>query len=389
MLNVVSLFSGIGGVEAGLHRAGHKTSMFCEIDPAASAVLSKQFPNVPIKKDVTLLRSLPPCELVAAGFPCQDLSLAGGKAGMGGDQSSLVHHMFRLLDTRSRAKPEWLLFENVPYMLALNSSSAMRSLVKMVEAAGYRWAYRVVDARTFGIPQRRQRIVLLASRNNDPCSVLFADEFGTPDSHTRPMQVDESLYYGFYWTMGKMGAGWAREATPPIKGGSGLGIPSPPAVWIPARDFVGTPDIRDAERLQGFRGNWTRPIEDLDFRSSIRWRLIGNAVSPKLSEWVGRRLNKPGSYVGKQDKPVTGGRWPRAAWGAAGRTYAADVTEWPIDAPKTPLSEFLKFPLKPLSLKATKGFRSRALVSKEISWSPRFLDSLAIHIARAETSISN
>jgi DNA (cytosine-5)-methyltransferase 1 len=236
----------------------------------------------------------------------------------------------------------------------------------MVEAAGYRWASRVVDARTFGIPQRRQRIMLLASRNNDPCSVLFADEAGTPDRHTRPMHIDESLYYGFYWTMGKMGAGWAREATPPIKGGSGLGIPSPPAVWIPALDFVGTPDIRDAERLQGFRDNWTRPIEDSDFRSSVRWRLVGNAVSPKLSEWVGRRLNRPGKYNGKQDKPVIGGRWPRAAWGGNGQAFEASVTEWPIDAPKTPLSKFLKYPLKPLSVKATKGFRSSSCVKGNI-----------------------
>jgi hypothetical protein len=69
--------------------------------------------------------------------------------------------------------------------------------------------------------------------------------------------------------------------------------------------------------------------------------------------------------------------------------FEAGVTEWPIDAPKTPLSKFLKYPLKPLSVKATKGFRSRALVSKEISWSPRFLDSLATHIKRAEQSTFN
>lgn len=382
MLNVVSLFSGIGGVEAGLHRAGHKTSLFCEVDPAASAVLAQNFSEVPNKSDVTLLKSLPRCDLVAAGFPCQDLSLAGGKAGMSGDQSSLVQHMFRLLDARLRSRPEWLLFENVPYMLVLDKSSAMRSLVKMVESAGYRWAYRVVDARTFGIPQRRQRIVMLASLKNDPRSVLFADESGTPDEHTRPKVVDESLYYGFYWTMGKMGAGWAREATPPIKGGSGLGIPSPPAVWIPARDFVGTPDIRDAERLQGFPENWTNPTDAFEFKPSVRWRLIGNAVSPKLSEWVGRRLKKPGKYVSKADKPVTSDRWPRAAWGEKGKIYEACVTEWPINAPKIPLSEFLKHPLKPLSVKATTGFRSRAMVSKEISWSPRFLDSLAIHISK-------
>jgi DNA (cytosine-5)-methyltransferase 1 len=384
MLKVVSLFSGIGGVELGLHRAGHKTELFCEVDPAAAFVLSKHFAKVPLKGDVRKLRSLPRCDIVTAGFPCQDLSLAGQKAGFAGDQSSLVSHMFRLLDAAKKDGPEWLLFENVPYMLVLNASKAMRLLVKEIELAGYRWAYRVVEARTFGIPQRRQRIILLASKSNDPCSVLFADDSGVPDTHTRPTEIDEALRYGFYWTMGKMGAGWAREATPPIKGGSGLGIPSPPAIWIPAQDFVGTPDIRDAERLQGFPSNWTGGLEDAGYRSGARWRLVGNAVSPKMSEWVGRRLNKPGRYDHSHDVEVIEGSWPKAAWGHRGRIYKANISEWPVNRCKNSLSEFLRYPLKPLSVKATKGFRGRALVSKEIAWSPRFLDSLAIHIRHAE-----
>lgn len=174
-LKIVSLFSGIGGVEAGLHRAGHSTTMFCEIDPAARAVLSHHFPDVRIKDDICALKSLPRCDVVTAGFPCQDLSLAGQKAGLSGSQSGLVEHMFRLIGSKNSTQPEWLLFENVPYMLVLDASKAMRSLVGKIEQAGYRWAYRVVDARSFGIPQRRQRIVLLASKTSDPRTVLFPD----------------------------------------------------------------------------------------------------------------------------------------------------------------------------------------------------------------------
>jgi DNA (cytosine-5)-methyltransferase 1 len=385
-LKVVSLFSGIGGVEAGLHRAGHSTILFCEVDRAAKRVLSSHFPDIPIKDDIRTLKSLPRCDLVTAGFPCQDLSLAGQKAGIGGSQSGLVEHLFRLINAKSSSRPEWLLFENVPYMLTLDTSKAMRSLVSLIESAGYRWAYRVVDARSFGIPQRRQRIVLLAARSSDPRAVLFSDQEGTPQSVTRPRDIDKKLCYGFYWTMGKMGAGWARESTPPIKGGSGLGIPSPPAIWIPANDFVGTPDIRDAERLQGFSANWTKPVEEDSFKEGARWRLIGNAVSTKLSEWVGRRLSRPGSYDSKEDQPLTGGRWPKAAWGEQGRAFSANVSEWPLDRPMIPLSEFLKYPLKPLSERATKGFRERALISKEIAWSPMFLDSLSIHIRRMQAA---
>jgi DNA (cytosine-5)-methyltransferase 1 len=79
---------------------------------------------------------------------------------------------------------------------------------------------------------------------------------------------------------------------------------------------------------------------------------------------------------------LNGARWPKAAWGEKGKAYAADVTEWPVNGKKIPLSQFLKHPLKPLSVRATDGFRGRASISKEIAWSPRFLDSLRIHAER-------
>ncbi len=389
MLKVASLFSGIGGVEVGLHNAGHSTVMFCEVDPCAQAVLRAHFPEVLISEDVQDLKSLPTCDMVAAGFPCQDLSLAGQKAGIKGEQSGLVDHLFRLLRASRSTAPKWLLFENVPYMLILDKSSAMRSLVKRLEAEGYNWAYRVVDARSFGVPQRRQRVILLASQTEDPRTVLFADDAGVADLHTRPGDIDEDAVYGFYWTMGKMGAGWAREATPPIKGGSGLGIPSPPAIWVPSFDFAGMPDIRDAERLQGLPEDWTKPVVDAGFRESRRWRLVGNAVCAKVAEWVGHRLNNPGTYNSTTDKLIEIGKWPNAAWGSQGKAYKVNVTEWPLHVEKESLRDFLRYPMKPLSARAAAGFRGRALVSKEIAWSPRFLDSLQSHIDRAGFSNAN
>lgn len=381
-MSVVSLFSGIGGLEIGLEQHGLDTELFCELDPAATAVLNEWFPEVPLHDDVQTLRSLPKCDVLTAGFPCQDLSLAGGKAGLGGGRSGLVSEVFRLLRT-VRSKPRWLLFENVPYMLILERGAGMATLTAALEEAGYSWAYRVVDARSFGLPQRRRRVLLLASRTEDPRDVLFADEGMSNLVEDRPSKVEIGPAYGFYWTMGKMGAGWAREATPPIKGGSGLGIPSPPAIWLSSEDFVGTPHIEDAERLQGFSAGWTAPVLDMPgFRASARWRLVGNAVCPPMAAWVGGRLSSPGNFDRTRASVLESAKWPKAAFGARGKRHAVDISEWPLVGNASLLEDFLKSPLKPLSLRATLGFRSRAMASQEIAWSSQFIDSLGVHIER-------
>lgn len=80
-MRVAGLFAGIGGIELGLSRAGWSSELLCEVDPAAQRVLGSHFPDVPLAPDIRSLRSLPPVELVTAGFPCQDLSQAGLTAG--------------------------------------------------------------------------------------------------------------------------------------------------------------------------------------------------------------------------------------------------------------------------------------------------------------------
>ncbi len=378
-MRIASLFSGIGGLELGLHTQGFDTRLFCENDTAAQAVLSAHFPHVPIHDDVRTLRSLPQCDVLTAGFPCQDLSLAGDKAGLKGSRSGLVSHVLRLVNRATR-KPNWLLIENVPYMLLLDKGSGMASLTDLLEDAGYSWAYRVVDARSFGLPQRRRRVILLASRRDDPREVLFADDSSRKFVEGRPSDVNIGPAYGFYWTMGKMGAGWAREATPPIKGGSGIGIPSPPAIWLSSKDFFGTPQIEDAERLQGFEAGWTEPVLEAGLRASTRWRLIGNAVCPPMAEWVATRLLDPDHYDASRDAPLAAGKWPRAAYGMKGKRSGVEISEFPFARHAPRLRSFLSMPLKPLSLRATVGFRSRAMVSREIAWAPEFIESLATHI---------
>ena len=283
-LTVAGLFAGIGGIEVGFHRAGHETELLCEIDPGASNVLRHRFPDVPLATDIRAIKGLPNVDIVAAGFPCQDLSQAGRTAGIGGTQSSLVGEVFRLLDSRKRG-PKWLVLENVSFMLQLDRGRAMRYLADELEVRGYSWAYRVVDTRAFGLPQRRQRVILIASKTEDPRTVLFAD-----DAEPFEPGFSPNRWCGFYWTEGSRGLGWAVDAVPTLKGGSTIGIPSPPAIWKPKTGEIVTPGISDAERLQGFDADWTLPALEAPRRAP--WPSV---------EVGGQRGERPCSGMGRHE----------------------------------------------------------------------------------------
>lgn len=375
-LRTAGVFAGIGGVERGLQRHGHPAVLLAEIDLAAQAVLRARFPDTRLVGDICELKTLPACDLVAAGFPCQDLSQCGKTQGIDGTQSSLVREVFRLVEA-AKKRPEWLLLENVPFMLRLDRGRAMTFVTAELGRLGYRWAYRTIDARAFGVPQRRLRVVLVAARNNDPRDVLFADNLPTPPVPT------SATGYGFYWTEGSTGLGWGVDCVPTLKGGSGLGIPSPPAIWIPEERRVVTINIRDAERLQGFPAGWTKPADDEDPRAGTRWRLVGNAVCVRVAAWVGRRLARPGKCVcamGAIFEP--GDQWPTAAYGGDEGIRAVAASTWPVGWQGRPLLEFLRYPTKPLSHRATAGFLSRAKKSR-LKFADNFLADLEYQLSGA------
>lgn len=355
-LAVAGLFAGIGGIELGLHDAGHETALLCEWDGTARRVLEHRFPTIPLACDVAELDSIPRVDLVTAGFPCQDLSQAGRTAGIRGTRSGLVDHVFRLLDGADPG-PRWLLLENVSFMLSLDRGEAMRWLTEQLEQRGYSWAYRVVDTRAFGLPQRRQRVILLASRVEDPRPLLLNHDHGEVEIGDRA-----GLSCGFYWTEGVRGLGWAVDAVPTLKGGSTIGIPSPPAIWHPGSGRIVTPDLRDAERLQGFEADWTVAADEVPGRRRTnRWKLVGNAVSVPVARWIGERLKGREDFDHEAGAPLPrGGRWPRAAWGHHDERRAVDVSMWPLAVPRPHLHEFLAYEPALLSARATAGFLSRA-----------------------------
>lgn len=372
---MVGLFAGIGGLELGLGEHGWDTQLLCEIDAGAQAVLSARFGDVPLHSDVTKLRAIPAgTDLVAAGFPCQDLSQAGRTAGITGDRSGLVDEVFRLV--KRRKGPRWLLIENVPFMLQLGRGAAMRHITDALEDLGYTWAYRVVDARAFGLPQRRQRVLMLASRTEDPREVLFPQDAG-------PVEIGDPTLdpCGFYWTEGVRGLGWAVNAVPTLKGGSTIGIASPPAVRLPSGELV-TPGIADVERLQGFDPDWTAPATDaLGVRAGHRWKLVGNAVSVRMASWVGERLANQTPYSPDGESLLLHSqRWPTAAWGRDRVSYRVPVSTWPVHEPYENLSGFLDDP-RLLSARATAGFLRRTRMGN-LRFPPGFIDDVETHLDR-------
>jgi DNA (cytosine-5)-methyltransferase 1 len=370
---VAGLFAGVGGIERGLARSGHQASLLCENDLGASEVLRARFPHVALCGDIRKLVRLPrKTTLVAAGFPCQDLSQAGKTTGIAGARSGLVGEIFRLLEEH---RTPWVLLENVPFMLQLGRGEAMNVITSALEALNYKWAYRVVDARAFGLPQRRRRVYLIASNIGDPRTVLFADEAGPVDE---PKLNGHPLACGFYWTEGIRGLGWAVDAVPTLKGGSTIGIPSSPAILLPSGEVV-TPDIRDAERLQGFPSGWTKPAERVAKKGS-RWKLVGNAVSVPAAAWVGRRLAKPGSILDFALTPLGDSkRWPTAAWNVGEGRVAVAASEWPVKRRYISLDTFLKFQPALLSVKATSGFLRRTEIAK-LRFPPGFLKAVQLHL---------
>jgi len=370
-MKVAGLFAGVGGIELGLSREGFEAALLCEFDPAAQAVLKSRFEGVPLVGDVRSLKRLPKgIDLLTAGFPCQDLSQAGRTKGIEGERSGLVGEVFRLL--RNSDVPH-VLIENVSFMLQLEQGRAMRFVVDSLRALGYRWGYRVLDSQAFGVPQRRQRVFIFASKEIDPGRVLFGSDVPSPE-----VPGHQGCACGFYWTEGERGLGWAVDSVPTLKGGSTVGIPSPPAIWMPTGELV-TPEIRDVERMQGFPIDWTKPTAEVA-RETFRWKQMGNAVSVPVARWLGGRISRPGAMKCPMLAEVAPNRrWPTAALDVGGLSVAVDASMWPVHFKRDALVDFLRFPTKPLSARATLGFLQR-LHKGQLHLPDGFLDAVEAHL---------
>lgn len=347
-MRFIDLFAGIGGFRLGFEQAGHVAVASSEVDPSANKVRSAQWAADNLG-DITALKpqEIPDADIWTLGFPCQDVSQAGQRAGLSGARSGLV---WTVLDLAAQRRPRWLLMENVPGLLSVDGGRGFGTLLARLGELGYGWAWRVLDAQHFGVAQRRRRVFILACL--DPgtgwqraAEVLLEPEGVQWDPPARGAARPDIAKPLASCSQG--GSGWRSNgceetfviAAPPLaatltSGRSSPGVnppgrrqeddinlvagiipfnaaqvtsrlnrsrcgPGEPSHTLAASgepESVAASDgawVRrltplECERLQGFPDGWT----DVGLSDAARYRCLGNAVAVPVVEWIGRRLTR-------------------------------------------------------------------------------------------------
>ncbi len=333
-----SLFAGVGGFDLGFEAAGWTPKWQVEWDARCQSVLARHWPQVPRYGDVSTVSGLEPVDCITYGFPCQDLSVAGRRAGLDGDRSGLFFDAVRIIkemrDATGGKYPTWAVAENVPGLLSADRGAAMgRCLDALADigAMGIEWA--VLDAQHFGVPQRRKRVFLVAwwdprigsggpllpvgescaghsasggtagsgaSRHVAECLNSGGNTGGfrtEPGAHlipaiTDPSRLDDQatgqLIPAFVKARCAQSETWETGRPAPTLNAFDNGTESRATVLV---DGVRRLTPRECERLMGWPDDHTRWAADgREIADSNRYKMCGNGVVAPVSEWVARRL---------------------------------------------------------------------------------------------------
>lgn len=290
-MKVASFFSGIGGIDLGLERAGMEVVFQCEINHFGQQILKKHWPNVQLEGDINDVKptDVPSAELWCGGFPCQDLSLAnqGKRQGLEGARSGLFY-MFAELIRAQEKKPRWVFMENVPGLLNSRKGDDFKRLLYTMDELGYGISWRVLDAKYFGTPQRRRRVYIVASYRSlrsaevlfEPSAATILDKAGGLREHSYADELAEDPRITNYYAIQHAGIGRIPSAGPQAKGYRNDGETY-------TCDSRGSSDaICKTDAPFGIRAS-SGISAGLD---SNRWRALGNAVAVPVIEWIGRRI---------------------------------------------------------------------------------------------------
>lgn len=382
-MKVGSLFSGIGGFGLGL---GMPVAWQVEKDSQCLRVLAHHWPTVERINDVRKAgcHNLKPVDLICGGFPCQDLSVAGKRAGLDGERSGLWFGFLRII---GELRPCWVLIENVPGLLSSHKGSDFLTILQGLAQLGYYAAWRVLDSQYFGVPQRRRRVFIVASLGNGRCAEVLFEPTCLCGNPPPSREARESLTQNTASSLSAWGGkqrshnersshGWSQERQPCLSGGQdhnlvafggnntahpintatacnahgGTGrhdfesetfVVTPPLTGNPYGDHESReglltvafaertrPNGRNIEtqtelayavdnpasggsahcrnisyaggvrrltpteclRLQGFPNNWL----DIDppLSDSAKYRMVGNAVTVSVIQWIAQRLQR-------------------------------------------------------------------------------------------------
>lgn len=308
MMKVGSLFSGVGGLDLGFERQGFSISWACDKEKTCRRILSKQFPNTKIYDDVCTLdpTKVEQVDIVIGGFPCQDLSVAGKKKGLAGERSGLFYEFIRIVRDMP-TKPSFVVVENVPGMLTSNNG---RDFAVVLHEMVKQWcpksiAWRTLDSRFFGVPQRRERVFIVADLAGERASKilnLHTDLRG--DIRKRESERKNSVS-----SFSNLFDEYDNEYPQTVRKSRKAQTNKDYETWIQTNyaNTLNLFDVRqrssvlviesenrtryltpvECERLQGFPDNWTEGLSD-----SARYNQMGNAVTVNVAEWVAKNIKE-------------------------------------------------------------------------------------------------
>lgn len=210
-LTFVDLFAGVGMARMGMEQAGFECVYTCEFDKHKRKEYEIIHGNEPEGCDIRDVRAadIPRSDVWFFGAPCQDFSIAGLRKGLGGDRSSLISEVFRLIEEKGKDKPEWLVYENVKGMLSSNDGWDFLSILLGMEELGYDIEWQTLNTKNFGLPQNRERvytighlrkygskqILPITSTNGKDCIPKVIGGVGEKDSNNNKQWKQQNRIY--------------------------------------------------------------------------------------------------------------------------------------------------------------------------------------------------
>jgi len=335
-----SLFTGVGGFDLGCDAAGWECAFQVEWDKRASSVLERHWPDVPRWSDVCDVSGadLPPVDVITFGFPCQDLSVAGKRAGLDGERSGLFFEATRIIremrEATSGKYPRIVIAENVRGLLNADRGAAMgRCLDELALIGAVDIEWRVLDAQFFGVPQRRRRVFIVASF--DPRAEGSSPILSEPESLPGDIETGNETGQDTASTLGGCPGSSSGELVP-MAFSHTAGIDPQPSTTTTTTSkgqssqavaFLASPQItgtittafgpknysnlqevsqglvqpteagvrrltpRECERLQGWPDDHTRWAADgKENADGPRYKMIGNGVAAPVARWIAERI---------------------------------------------------------------------------------------------------
>jgi len=291
-MNMLDLFSGIGGFHKGFEQAGYKLDWvgFSEVDKYSSAVYKHRFKNVKDLGDVRTIQSkdLPKIDLITFGSPCQDFSQASGsRSGLKGHRSSLIRESIRLI---SECKPHTFIWENVKGTFSSNNGEDFWAIIQaFINIGGYRLEWELLNSRWFQVPQNRERIYLIGHLGRGSGRTVFplrkasksASKISLKQIGTIGEDSEATRVYD------------ANGLSKTIKDGGGMGVKTG---LYKLQERIRRLTPIECERLQGFPDNFTSKgiinNEVTSISNSQRYKQLGNAVTVNVVQAIAEKLNK-------------------------------------------------------------------------------------------------